>query len=62
MKVKHTQNGNVKITLTLEQAGKLRKIVRFSAYLKSKELTDDSHESVSWKLFTNLNAAGVEEA
>jgi hypothetical protein len=62
MKVKHTQNGNVKITLTLDEAGKLRKILRHSSNLELDGFTDTTHEEVSWAVFLSLRDADVAEA
>jgi len=37
MKVKHTQNGNVKITLSADQAERLRSVLMEVDYLKDHE-------------------------
>jgi hypothetical protein len=54
MKVKHTQNGNVKITLTLEEAERLKSIVmeadelhtRMYISAVTRELGDDLCEAL----------------
>lgn len=56
MKVKHTQNGNVKITLTQEQATSLMNILNVSSHAPGA-LPED--EDTSWAIYAGLAAAGI---
>jgi hypothetical protein len=63
MKVKHTQNGNVKITLTLEQASHLKTLLNVSHFLIRDEVDEsytEASEAVSGSLYVALDEAGVD--
>jgi hypothetical protein len=61
MKVKHTQNGNVKVVLSLEQAHGLINILNRSSRLRWHEHDPISYddEQVSVVLYAKLDEAGI---
>lgn len=63
MKVKHTQNGNVKITLTLEQVAHLKSLLNVSHFIISNRVTTayvDESERSNAGLYYELSNAGIE--
>ncbi len=60
MKVKKTLKGNVKITLTWEEANLLRTLLNTSIKGTSGEILEDEMEHVSHRLWKDLEIAGVE--
>jgi hypothetical protein len=63
MKVKHTQNGNVKVTLTMEQAAHLQCLLNVSHFISERQL-DETYTHVSEQsnaeLYFALDEAGIE--
>lgn len=63
MKVKHTQNGNVKLVMTGEQASKLKAIIDRSSRLQGgSDCITQEVEDFSWELFKAFKEAGVDSA
>ncbi|MBY4725726.1 MULTISPECIES: hypothetical protein [Burkholderia] len=63
MKVKHTQNGNVKIVLSGDQATKLKAIIdRSSRLQEGGDSITQEVEDFSWDLFRAFKEAGVDSA
>lgn len=60
MKVKHTQNGNVKLTLTMEEAERLRSVLIDSEVLRRDTCISQATEDTADELNVAMLDAGID--
>ena len=60
IKVKHTKNGNVKITMTLEQAEYLRNVLLETAYLARPPKPEGMALETTRDIESAMDSAGIE--